>query len=304
MTQAINQHWVPRFYLKYFATSETQNTKEPKAWIFSKDKEDGDPVLTNIRKICAKRYLYSPPDKNGQRDWILEKKLSELESLLSVMWPTLAEGDADLQWEALRKGVSLFLSVLCLRHPNNLIECVNAHQHIVNIYDTAPKKPDGTPDIEYVEINGMIKKIDTSDWHEYRNWQKDDHHRFFAKSIEFHAVDIAELLLQKRWSVIFADTPVFITSDNPVSKAHLERDKFGFGTKGTIVTFPISPTRLLVMDDMHHEPAGQYYPLHADGPGPYNLGIWKNGSRFMISPRDVDDVLAEMLEWADKQEKV
>ncbi|MDK9716892.1 MAG: DUF4238 domain-containing protein [Trichlorobacter sp.] len=301
MSQPVNQHWVPQFYLKYFATPETQRTKNPKTWIFSKNDEDGDPRLTNIRNICAKRFLYSPPNKEGQREWGLEAKLSGIEQLLSVIWPTLAEGYADLLWEPLRKAVSLFVSILYLRHPNGLKQCVEAHKHLVTLYDQVSKKPDGTPDIAYVETNGKLQKFDASDWHEYKKWNQDDHHRFFCDSVQAHAGHMAKLLLKKRWSIIFADTPAFITSDNPVCKDHLEKEKFGFGTEGTIVTFPISPTRLLIMDDNHNEPAGQHYPLCADGPGPFNLGIWKNGSRFMISQRDVDEVLAEMLEWAEYQ---
>jgi len=301
MSQPVNQHWVPQFYLKYFATPKTQRTKNPKTWIFSKNDEDGDPKLTNIRNICAKRFLYSPPNKEGQREWGLEARLSDIEQLLSVIWPTLAEGHADLLWEPLRKAVSLFVSILYLRHPNGLKQCIEAHEHLVELYDQAPKKPDGTPDIAYAEVNGKLRKFDSSDWHEYKNWKEDDHHRFFCDSVQAHAGQMAKLLLNKRWSIIFADTPAFITSDNPVCKDHLQKEKFGFGTEGTILTLPISPTRLLIMDDNHREPAGQYYPLRADGPGPFNLGIWRNGSRFMISQRDVDEVLAEILEWADHQ---
>lgn len=302
MSQPVNQHWVPQFYLKYFATPETQRTKNPKTWIFSKDEEYGDPKLTNIRNICAKRFLYSPLNKDGQREWKLETRLSDLETLLSVIWPTLAEGYADLLWEPLRKAVSLFASVLYLRHPNSLKQCIDAHEHLVNQYNQLPKKPDGTPNIAFVQVKGKIREFDTSDWHEYKNWKEEEHHRFFCDSVQSHTGHLAKLLLRKRWSIIFTDAPAFITSDNPVCKDHLEKEKFGFGTEGTIVTFPLSPTRLLIMDDNHKEPAGQYYPLRADGPGPFNLGIWRNSSRFMISQRDVDEVLAEISEWADHQE--
>lgn len=299
MSQPVNQHWVPQFYLKYFATPETQGTKNPQTWIFSKDGEDGNPKLTNVKNICAKRFLYSPVNKDGQRNWELETKLSDIERLLSVIWPTLAEGYTDLSWEPLRKAVSLFVSILYLRHPNSLKQCVDAHQHLVKLYDRLPKNIDDIPNIGYVEVNGKIKKFDSSGWHEYKNWEKGDHHSFFCDSVQSHAGHMAKLLLKKRWSIIFADTPAFITSDNPVCKNHLKREKFGFGTEGTIVTFPLSPTRLLIMDDNHKEPAGQYYPLRSDGPGSFNLGIWRNGSRFMISQRDVDEVLAEILEWAE-----
>lgn len=301
MSKPINQHWVPQFYLKYFATPETQQTKNPQTWIFSKNEEDGDPKITNIRNICAKRFLYSPLNKDGQREWKLENRLSDLETLLSVIWPTLAEGYADLSWEPLRKAISLFASVLHLRHPNSLIQCFDTHEHLVKQFNQLPKKLDGTPNIAFVEINGKILEFDTSDWHEYESWKKEDHQQLFCDSVQANTGHLAELLLKKRWSIIFSEVPVFITSDNPVCKNHLEKEKFGFGTEGTIVTLPLSPTRLLIMDDNHKEPAGQYYPLHTDGPGPFNLGIWRSSNRFMISQRDVDEVLAEMLEWADLQ---
>lgn len=51
MSKPKSQHWVPRFYLRYFATPETKETSEPRAWIFSK--EEGPPALTSIRKVGA-----------------------------------------------------------------------------------------------------------------------------------------------------------------------------------------------------------------------------------------------------------
>lgn len=296
-----NQHWVPQFYLKYFATPETILKENPQTWFFSKNEEDGDPKLTNIKNICAKRFLYSPKNKEGQREWELEHSLSTLETLISVVWPSLAEGYTDLLWEPMRKAVSLFIAILYIRHPNNLKECENIHNKLVSLYDKLPKKQDGTPSFTHAEINEKLVEIETHDWHEYRKWDEDDHHRFFCDSIKGHSGKMAKYLLKKRWSIIFSENPAFITSDNPVCKFHLEKVKFGFATQGTIITLPISPTRLLIMDDNHEEPAGQYYPLKEDGPGPFNLGIWRNSSRFMISQRNVDQVLAEICEWADHQ---
>ena len=304
MNQPVNQHWVPKFYLKYFATPETKTTKSPKVWIFSKDKKDGDPLLTNIRNICAKRYLYSPVGSDGQREWALEKsKLHDLETTLSTVWPSLANGYVGLmQHESIRKLIALFVSVMHLRHPDSLAESIQIHNRMVQMYEKAPKRMDGRPDIDVIEINGERHEIDTNDWDEYRNWNKNDHHRFFASMLQSHAVFLAELLLKKRWSVIFSEKAAFVTSDKPVGKQHQKKEKFGFATEGTIISFPLSPTRLLVMDDMHCEPKCQYYPLHNNDPGPFNLLIWRNGSRFMISQRNIDEVLLEMVEWADRYE--
>ena len=88
--------------------------------------------------------------------------------------------------------------------------------------------------------------------------------------------------MEKRWSMIIADSDAFVTTDKPVGLKHQTRPVFGFRTPGVIVSFPVSPTRLLVMDDMHHEPANQYYPLKPLMSGAFNYHIWTSGSRFMI----------------------
>jgi uncharacterized protein DUF4238 len=60
-----HQHWVPQFYLRYFATKETRDSDQPQVWIFSKDHTDSDETLTNVRNVCGKRYLYSPVQPTG-----------------------------------------------------------------------------------------------------------------------------------------------------------------------------------------------------------------------------------------------
>ena len=120
--------------------------------------------------------------------------------------------------------------------------------------------------------------------------------------MESEALQIAELLLRKRWSVIFASDEVFITSDTPVSVNHESRPKAGFGTLGAVVTFPLSSKRLLVLDDKLKEPGNQYYPLQAQSTGAINLNIWKNSNRFMITGQPVPKVLAEILSFEDDRE--
>ena len=63
MTKPKNQHWVPRFYLRTFATPETRESSDPQVWIFST--QYGDPQLTNVKNIAAKRFLYSPKRPGG-----------------------------------------------------------------------------------------------------------------------------------------------------------------------------------------------------------------------------------------------
>lgn len=294
-----HQHWVPQFYLRYFATSETRDSDQPQVWIFSRDPADGDEVLTNVRNVCGKRYLYSPVEADGNRSWELDRQLDGLESTLGAVWPALAEGNASLEDAALRKGLALFVAVMHLRNPEVRRAVEVIHHQLIELYESGPRLSDGTPALESMEINGQVHQVKLDGWQDYRSWGKSDHDRFFVHVVQSEAIHIAEMLLAKRWSIVCAETDTFITTDKPVAVQHQSRPKAGFGTAGTIVTFPLGPRRLLVMDDMHQEPANQHYPLKHSNAGAFNLSLWRNGSRFMITGRPVPDVLNELLAFND-----
>lgn len=294
-----HQHWVPQFYLRYYATPETRKTKQPKVWIFSKDESDGDEKLTNIRNVCGQRYLYSPAIGAGDRDWTLENLLRDLESDLARIWPTLAEDYVALDAASLRKIVALFLAVTYLRHPEVRAQTESIHALLVEAYESAPKRLDGTPDVEAMEINGRSYAVSTDGWHEYRAWGKSEHDRFFAHLVRSDAMRIAEHLVKKRWSIVVANEDIFITSDKPVGLQHETKEKFGIEGQGTIIIFPICPTRLLVLDDMHSEPANQYYPLKEGNGAAFNFTIWRSASRFLITGRSIPEVLTEILSLDD-----
>ncbi|MDP3514729.1 MAG: DUF4238 domain-containing protein [Sulfuritalea sp.] len=292
-------HWVPEFYLRYFATPETRSAERPQVWIFSKHASDQDETPTWIRNVCGKRYLYAPLEPDGSRDWGLEDQLERLEATLGLVWKELAEGFVRLDDSAIRKGVSLFVAVMHLRNPETRRMIETIHQQLVVFLANMPSRPDGTPACEYFEIEGRPFPVEVGGWHEFRSWGKNDHDKFFASIVRSEATQIAEMLMKKRWSIVCAETDVFVTSDKPVAVQHLSRDVVGFGTPDGIVTFPLGPRRLLVMDDMHDEPKNRYYPLQQSNAGAFNLGIWRNGSRFMITGRPVQEVLTEICNWAD-----
>lgn len=296
-----HQHWVPQFYLRYFATPETRDTETPQVNIFSKDPDDGDEKLTSVRNVCGKRYLYSPIQPSGERSWALDERLDDLESLLGRIWPELARGFAPLDDESLRKGVALFVAIMHLRNPEVRKAVERIHQQLVAFCQTVPLGADGSPAISSVEINGEVREFDTSDWASYRRWGKDAHDRLFADLIQSEAANIAELLLKKRWSVVFSQEDTFITTDKPVVVSHPSRTTAGFRTAGAMVSFPLSPTRLLVMDDLHDQPANQYYPLQEPKAGAFNFTLWHGASRFMVTGRPVPEVLGEICSLADDQ---
>ena len=297
-----SQHWVPRFSLRQFATPESINTVGPQVWIFSK--HEGNPQLTSVKNVATKHHLYSPKCKDGTRDWRIEEKLAGFESFLNRIWPVLATGFVDLyRNEAFRKGVALFISTLHLRHPARISDIANIHARLVAVYEQFPKDQNGNPIISEIEHNGIVHQFDNSGYWEYKNAGPDEIQQMFVDDLEATATSFAEALMEKRWSVIFAEVPVFITTDTPVAISNPKRATFGIKTPGTIVSFPLSPTRVLIMDDRHDQPKGHYYPLAAHGPAPFNLTAWNGCERFMISPRSTDEVCAEMLAWGTNGNK-
>lgn len=285
-----NQHWVPRFYLRHFATPETRAEEEAQIWMFSNEKRDGDERLTNIRNVCTRRYLYSPIDDSGERMWALEEKLAELEAFLAPLWPAIADELIDFGEPGIRTAVALFVSVMHLRGPDSLSAVEAIHRQLVALCETAPKNPDGTPNVEIVHASGKAQPLDTRKWEKYRTAGPNDHRRFFAQTIQGEAVRIAERLMEKRWCVLFAEADAFATSDRPVSLQHQRKEVFGVGTPGSIVIFPLTPRRVLVMDDRHEQPANQYYPVKRELVGPLNGLIWRNG-RLLLTGRPVPEVL-------------
>jgi hypothetical protein len=299
MSKSKNQHWVPQFYLREFATPDTRETKQPKVWIFSRHDKDGDERLTWIRNVCAQRYLYSPKADDGERSWKVDDDLERVEMLLGQLWSEISSDFIDLANEPIRKALSLFIATNHVRHPTNIRMVKQIHQQLLQFYECLPKSSDGTPDISSFSYNGEEYQADTSDWHAYRQWDDNDHHNFFVNRIRTDAGHLAKIILRKRWSVVFTDEPHFITSDQPVILQNFEKERYGFGTPGSIIGFPLSPTRVLIMDDRHEEPPNQYYPLLPANLGGFNFSIWRECTRFMISGRAIPDVLNEIVSWAE-----
>ncbi len=291
-----HQHWVPQFYLNYFATESSRNTSKPQVWMFSKLDSDGDEKLSSVRNVCGQRYLYSPKQVDGQRSWALEEDLGRIETLLGQVWRAIAEDFVDLSDPALRKAISLFLATTHFRHPDNLGMVKRTHQQLVAFWERCPKDIEGVPLVDSIEVRGEVLPFDATGWHDYKRESPDGHHRFFAKFVRAHAGHMAELLIHKRWSIVSSSTDAFVTSDKPVVLSHIERNVFGYGTEGTILQFPLSPRRMLILDDLHCEPGNQYYPIASANTGTFNYTTWFGASRFLITGRSVGEVLREVCE--------
>jgi hypothetical protein len=293
------QHWVPQFYLEYFAACRSKKGLA-QVWIFSKDdKASIEPKLVGVNGICKKKHLHSPKIKGQDlRDGALDAKIGDLETAMAIAWNSLASESYALDVPGVKQGLALFMAVLYLRHPENLAIQAELHRTMVEQFDRAPKDADQIPLISTITIKGKQHDFDTSGWREWRQSGTDDHHRTFAAAIEHEAIGLAEGLLKKRWSVIAVDQPGFITSDRCVAVHHRERQICGLMTPGAVILFPLSPTRVLILDDQHL-PSDQY--ITTDDVGSVNFMIWRGAMDFMISSRDVDTVLQEIMVSAERK---
>lgn len=280
-------HWVPQSYLKAFSA----DGDEKRIWRFSKD--SGDAELKRIDKVAVKFHLYAPQDADGRRDDAMEKKLAELERWFGdPVWKAVCNDFPDFSWEPLRKMVALLAAVTWLRTPRQFEYWKSMHQQFADFFGQWDTLPDA------VTIGDQRVKLDHTSWPAYRDASEDDMKRAWNDWLG-SAADIAELFLKMRWAILVSDTPVFITSDNPVLVGDTLGPHRGLNHPEAMVTFPLSPTRVLIMDRRHSEPDAQFYPLKHD-PDSTNMLIWRNAIEHMFSPRHPDQVCAEMLADAER----
>jgi hypothetical protein len=300
-----NQHWVPQFYLGYFAIPGTQ-----KIWAVPKD--EGEAFITSIRNVAAQKFLYSPVTADGNRDDKVDERLRGVEELLARLWPRIAHDHYNMD-EGFRKGISLFIATLFLRHPCMLESHHRVHKSFVDALKTAPIDDRGKHSIGSVEINGTPYLAGSSDWESYREATVEDLKATWGDMILGDAGYFARHLLSQPWSIVFSHEPVFVTSDHPVAIFHPDVLSPSLNAPGTITHFPISPTRLLIIGDNRFED-GKVYQLAVGKEAAFNLLLFRSARRYLFTPWDPvrtlqgvvsmgEDALAEQTALVDRAVK-
>lgn len=281
-------HWVSQSYLKAFAADEAGQ----KIWRFSKN--DGDPELKPIENVAVRFYLYAPMAADGTRDDPVERKLSELEQWFGEpIWKALCTSELDLTWEPLRKMLALIVATTYVRNPVQFATWKRIHRQMVEQVSGLESMP------TRVTIGGVEHQIDASDWPDFRDAGEERMKAAWNDYIA-GAGDIAPRLLGMRMVMVAAKKPVFITSDNPVTITHPSLEFRGIRDPETTISFPISPTRMLVLDNQHSEPDGVYYELADDNAAAQNLLVWRNAMEHMFSHRHTDEVCTEFVANEDR----
>jgi hypothetical protein len=280
-------HWVPQSYLRHFAA----DADRCKVWVLKRESND-EPELKPIEKVATGFYLYAPRGPNG-RDYSFEDKLASLEQVFGgPFWDSVTTGYIDLCDTTARKALSLLVAVMYLRNPSHLEQTRALHRQMVGFYSQFPELPDS------VEIAGKTYELEKDSWPSYSNASEDDIKRMWLDNVG-SATWLAKMLMGMRWAILLAEEPVFITTDNPVVMLHPSLQFRGIKNAETSVVFPLSPTRLLHIDNRMSEPDGQYYPLKTN-PGSMNLLLWRYAINAMYSSRHTDHVCTEICADADQ----
>lgn len=284
-------HWVPQGYLRAFAA----DNQKMKIWRLSHQSYSSSGELKPIKKVAVRHHLYVPVDAGtGKRDDIFEHKLSTLENWLGEhVWQAVCHDYVDLSWEPLRKMAGLIVAVMHLRNPACFEWRKSYHRQLVNSILAAERLPTG------FDYNGKFHLLDSNSWPTFRDATDDDLKREWLIDVG-QASWLAKKLMEMRWSVIVADHNSFVTSDNPVTFIHPSLEFRGIANPETSILFPLSPTRILCMDNLHDQPANQYYPLNHD-PSSTNLLLWRGANDHMFSHCDPADICAAMLANAELQ---
>ena len=294
-----NQHWLPQFYLRKFAVPGFRDKKNAKIWVM--DIEDGNPQPDKVNEVACSDFLYSHLNSDGSRCFRVEKKLAKLETQISQLYPRMAEGYPDLHESlGIKKFFALFITTLMLRHPDYELTTKNLHGKMVDLCEQQPKDEKGHPILSFITEKDEKIPFDTTDYEKYRSADENEIKKMFASQILPSALDLAEIIFKKQWSIYCCEKPVFFTSDKPVVQIHPERKTFGVGTPGVEIFFPISPYRMLRMNDRVGEAPDGFYNFLEAGAAGFNCYTMGDATRFLISHEHFDTRLIEVSNFIDE----
>ena len=146
--------------------------------------------------------------------------------------------------------------------------------------------------ISVKDTRGKTRKLDLATYPAFKAYTDSDLQKLFAEGIKKSAALLAEHLMQRRWAILVSEAPAFVTSDRPVVILHPTILKPGIRTPGAILIIPITPHKLLFLDDHTERQSGLYYGIETDDAVDFSIFVWRKCQRFLCAPRDPFFVIA------------
>lgn len=228
-------HYVPQFYLRQWCDGAGQLVVYPL---------DGGPLLRMTpRNVAVECNLYTPtPGAADVRD-DHEQWFSGWEGMWAKDWPSIFDLGENPRT---RKDLARFLATLLIRHPA-------AREMVGEINRRLKTLANKAPDDGHITIRNRygVSKAAVADIREYAATDLDGIRTDWLRVMPGVAESVADELFARKWAVFCTEVDSFITSDTPVAlhRGACRFDKFGIGTPGTFISFPISPRRFLIIAD-------------------------------------------------------
>lgn len=229
------QHWVPKFYLKEFATPSSKGKKNPQVCVIDKSGNMQKPRAMSIRTLCSQQYLYTPIGEGGERDISLEQEFADMESDAADFWPDLAAGQYGISNPDQKLKVSEFLAAMQLRN-----------KRIFDLHRSIMEKRD-------ILFGGPISEDKDGSKRVVRPFEKDpdptDPSRFFAGSMRRGISRLTSSFNSRHWIIFRVKRDCILTSDIPISFFNEQGRSSGPGKKGAKAIFPITPKSILYISE-------------------------------------------------------
>lgn len=258
------QHFVPRCYLKNFASYQEQ--------IFVADKDtQKKPYLSNIKNIANRNYFNDFPVeflsheyKKKEESQFVEICLSNVENKFKIALNNIIDRLESIETKEISNEVidkdfkshfSFFLALQLARTMSQRQKFQNMMQDISDL--TSKFEHFRTKNQEYPEFS-IPEPINSSQSINFNGFkisvEKDANaqHLFFISDIldkEANS-EIAKIFANHIWFFGINSTSIpLLTSDNPIVIKPYKNHGFGIDSYGVQVAYPISPKYLLVMHE-------------------------------------------------------
>jgi len=255
------QHYVPRFYLAYFADAEDM------VWTY--DTERNEVRAGTPENTAVETNFYSTKDEAGEYIDVLEEWLGGVEEKAAPLYPKLLMGEVLSDQE--KADFAVFLSSLFTRTPAMITASAELKgymaQHMSDVFLADRKRFDQVIDKFDAEHSKTTTPKERDDIFEFAR-DKSKYVMEVDRKAGLRAMGATDALtgifFQMSWVVFHCERQHLITSDNTVVGLTPREDYHpiygdgAFMNKRTYVTVPLTPSKLLELRWTDQTPPGLY----------------------------------------------
>lgn len=282
MSEPVRQHWVPRVYLRNFATPESIDTSSPKVNVY--DLGSKRPFCTSIDKVLVQKHLYTLGSDSDSPLYVVEKTLAKIEGWSKPCIEAYSKGQTIHTNLKSKYIAAVFFATLLMRNPHMLEVQENGFSDLRSSENSCFKST----------VSNLIDNENKEDLGELSDWfselDQEEKHIVFVRSIIDTATSLAQDLMQKKWCLLRSADGCFVTSDNPVVVFHPKISPYGICTTGVHIHIAITPRILLLLGCEVSLDENQVYDVPQEFVEHMNYLTISKAERFIISPFVFDDL--------------